>query len=68
MEYPICQRKPCNDVAKSGFYYGLSLGWCTKEFRRELDYSSMGLDFVGNGGQGGALISPRETSERSLKC
>ena len=34
---------------------------------RELKYGTVCLDFMGSGGQGGALISPRKTWERSLK-
>ena len=66
MAYLICQRKPCNDVAKSGFYYGLSLGWCTKEFLCELEYSSVGLYFMGSGGQGGAFNAVGKACESSL--
>ena len=37
------------------------------EFPCELDYSSMGFDFVGSGGHGGALNASREALERNLK-
>ena len=55
------------NVVMEGFVMGLTLGWWTMQNRSELDYGTVGLDFVGSGGQGGALISPRKTWERSLK-
>ena len=54
-------------IVMEGFVMGLTMGWLTKKIHRELDYSSVGLDFVGSGGQGGALIDPRKTWSRSLK-
>ena len=45
---------------------GLTLGWWTMQNRSELDYGTVGLDFVGSEGQGGALIAPRKTWEKSL--
>ena len=47
---------------------GLMLGWWTMRNRSDLDYGTMGLDFVGSGGHGGTLISLGKTWEKSLIC
>ena len=46
---------------------GLTIGWWTMQNRSELDCGTVGLDFVGSGGQGGALIAPQKMWARSLK-
>ena len=55
------------NVVLDNFIMVLTLGWWTMQHRCELDYSSVGFDFVGSGGQGGTLISPRKPWERCLK-
>ena len=45
----------------------LTLRWLTKQNHHDLDYNSVGFDFMGSGGQGGALISPRKSWQIILK-
>ena len=47
--------------ANEGFVKGLTKSWWTMEKSRELDYGTMGLDFVSSGGQVGAFKAPRIT-------
>ena len=49
-----------SNVIFDGFVRVLMLWWWIMEIHREIDYSSMGLDFVGSGGQGGTLIGPQK--------
>ena len=54
-------------VVMEGFVMGLTLGWWTMQNCSDLDYGTVGFDFVGSGEEGGSLISPEKTWERSLK-
>ena len=47
------------NVVMEGFVMGLILGWWPMQNHSELDYGTMGLDFMGSGGQGGTLSNPQ---------
>ena len=54
------------NVVMEGFVMGLMIGWWTMQNRSELDCGTVGLDFLGSGGQGGTLIASRKMWEKSL--
>ena len=46
------------NVVMEGIYKGLMIVWWTKEKSCEVDYGTVGLDFVGSGREGVTFIAP----------
>ena len=56
------------NVVMEGLARVFILGWWTIRIYNELDYGTMGMDFVGSGGHGGDLITPGKMGPKRLKC
>ena len=54
------------NIANEGFVKGLTKSCWNMERSCEIDYGTVGFDFMSSGGQGGTLIDFGKTWEKSL--